>query len=514
MNLTIARALLEDSRQQVLDNKVFRLLVLLTAIPILASFLIGFYPDHLQLLWGFEPIYWRDMPNFLGGTNSPGPEHAAAVIQGWQGTIVDFFAGNLGVLFCIAATAFFMPRVLEKGAADTMFSKPVGRLAILLSRYFAGLLFVGAIAFVLVFGMFLGFGLRSGYWDPGFLWGALTLVYLFGMMHAFSLCVAVLTRSSTAAILLTFVLYALSSAFHGGWMIWSYVDDKQASEELRAALQGPDAGEDDDAADGGERKGGDPGVVLDFLRTSLSVAHYILPKTSDADLITAKLRRALSERASDLASADDEIEVKRAPLGFHLVESTRDDLDGAGVRWEADSGAQAGSYVLRRFARPEVERGSGARARTLPQTGIWRAKDLADELQARTDLLRAPEYDSESLGGVRAGKVTWQEPSANGPRERERLCFHVNDHMYELDVDLSTNGEEAYVAGSRRQRFLADKNLVIGNVELLEPGEWYAQKFDWTAPWRFNVFFSIGSSLAFILAMLGIAWWRLARIDF
>ena len=39
-------------------------------------------------------------------------------------------------MFCIAATAFFVPRMLEKGAADTLFTKPLSRVVLLLSPPF------------------------------------------------------------------------------------------------------------------------------------------------------------------------------------------------------------------------------------------------------------------------------------------------------------------------------------------------------------------------------------------
>jgi hypothetical protein len=36
----------------------------------------------------------------------------------------------------------------------------------------------------------------------------------------------------------------------------------------------------------------------------------------------------------------------------------------------------------------------------------------------------------------------------------------------------------------------------------------------WGGPLKYNLWFSVGSSLAFLLIALGLGWWRLARIDF
>lgn len=505
MNSTTLVALFEDSRQQVLDNKVFRLLVILTGLPILATFLIGFYPDRMQVLWGFDPIYWKDFVSNFGGVVEEGSDFGSQFIQGFQAIIVNFFGGSLGVMFCIAATAFFMPRVLEKGAADTLFSKPVSRLAILLSRYFAGLLFIACIAFVLVFGMFFGLGLRSGYWDAGFLWGAVTLVYVFGMMHAFSIAIAAMTRSSTAAILMTIVLFFISGGVHGGWITIEYIRSTEASQLLRAERQGE--ADPEEARQGSEEEEGIVEVLVDVLYG----LHYALPKTTDADIITNKLRRALTEPAPDFESEDGELIVKDAPRDFTWVPESASELDGTGLRWEAEDAA----ITIRRFPRPLVERGKDERRREVAQSGSQRARELRKELNEREDLVTQATTSPESIGGVRMASVSWAEPGPAGTRLRERLHFHFGEWMYEIDFDLPQDFDEVpHRTERRRERFLDPSNMVLGNELTLSREEWYSRALGWTSPWRYNIFFSLFSSLAFIGAMLGLAWLRLRRIDF
>src|SRR5262249_37527543 len=163
----------------------------------------------IQILYGLSSIKYEDMLKFLHrGGDRPIEldgrmlaEMQAAYIQGIQSLLVEKLTGEWGLCLCLAATSFFMPRMLEKGAADILFSNAVSRARLMLSRYFAGLLFVGLLAALLVVGLYLAFLVTSGYNDTGFLWGALTLVYLFALLHAFSICVGVLTRSSVAAIL-------------------------------------------------------------------------------------------------------------------------------------------------------------------------------------------------------------------------------------------------------------------------------------------------------------------------
>ena len=45
------RALIRDALAQVLDNKVFRILMVLTFLMVALTFVIGFREDEVNLLW-------------------------------------------------------------------------------------------------------------------------------------------------------------------------------------------------------------------------------------------------------------------------------------------------------------------------------------------------------------------------------------------------------------------------------------------------------------------------------
>jgi hypothetical protein len=176
---------------------------------------------------------------------------------------------------CVTATAFFMPRMLEKGAADVVFSKPVSRLALMLTRYIAGLIFVAVLAVALIGGMHLGLSLVSGHSLPGFLWSIPTLIYTFAVFHAVSILAGVVTRSSVGAILLTMTFATLNSCTHGAWEVKQAYSDSQ------------------ELADLGEQVDLDPGAMPEPLRWiggALDVAHYALPKTRDARRLAELLR--------------------------------------------------------------------------------------------------------------------------------------------------------------------------------------------------------------------------------
>jgi len=525
VNLTILRAMFEDARQQVLDNKVFRLLVILCGIPILFTFLIGFHEEHISLLWGFKEVSYADLAQNFGGGSFGTEELDSLFIQGAQEIFIAVFAGMFGMMLCIAATAFFVPRILEKGAADTLFSKPVGRMTILMSRYLAGILFVAFISVVLVVGMYLGFLVVSGYNDPGFLWGALTLVYLYAMMHSFSTAVAVWTRSSTAAILLTIFLFMICGAVHGGWIGYSYHLEQQEVAELRSEAVSDEEESDEESAEDEEEE---DGSFVDVLLDTLSVLHYVLPKTSDADMITAKVKRAITEKDPQIETEDGDLLVKLPPTGFALVEESRGKLETTGVTWisESEGGEADGRVSIRRYERPEVEREIAGRTRVRPLYSREAAEELHEELEEQGE---DPDTDDTNVSNVRVLDVKW-EPEDGGTRNN-RLFFHFGEYMYEVDIVLAkdfvpqvSSDEEESGGGNEaqdfweesrwRRRFFQNGNVVLGQLAGMNPDEWYRKTFDWDAELKYNIFFSIGTTLAFILAMLALAWFRLRQIDF
>lgn len=491
MRSQIAIALLEDAWRQVVDNKVFRLLLLLILVPVGATFVLGFRESGIEVLFGWERLEYRDFLRILNRSAGSDAEARILAIQAFQSLIVSYFGGVLGLFFCIGATAFFVPRMMEKGAADTLFAKPVSRHVLLLSRYAAGLLFVGCLAILLVSGMFLGFWLVSGYRDPGFLWGALTLVYLYAMLYAFTVAVATLTRSSSAAILLSLMLFVFSGCVHQGWML-----KELAADQSRAGTENAEEGRS--ATD-------EPAGLLGALVRALDVAHYVLPKTSEADILTDKLKRDFERRGYAYSDPEGTLWIARAPPGFEsspLVQREGVQSLAAWSSAERDT-EQAGRALLGRRSRL----GDTGRRPTTSRLAAL----LAHELEARAAEVRKVETSELRVAGRAAMLVSWVEERDGTMLQRERILLSVGDWVYELDVELAGSWEPERVA-SWRSDFLSSWSL--DDLSALTPAEWQRRRYSWSAPLRFNLFFSVGSSLGFALAMLALAWLKLRRIDF
>lgn len=488
MNSNTFGALFRDALYQVLDDKVFRVLAVIVLGLVAATFLIGAREDGLVLLFGLETLEYRDIFAFFDQPY-PGIEGAGEkVVQGLQTIIVDGLAGTFGIIFAIAATAFFVPRMLEKGAADTLFSKPVGRGMLLFSRYLAGLLFVGALAVALVGGMHVGFLVSSGYSDTGFLWSIATLIYVFGLVHGVSILIGVVTRSTVASILLTLVFMLFNSCVHAGWQFKDSALDPESGKN-RAELVEDDSGV--------ELPREETSGWLRALYRALDVAHFVLPKTGDAQLIAQKMRRDLERSYSEGFDPMGGLLVQAPPDGWER-RAGFEALEAGGARWELPDGSA--SLTLRALPGPDLSR-------------LRAAKALREELEQREGVTGLTDGRG-NVADTTTSRIEWTEAGPAGERSHRASFFSGSKRLYRLDSEGTPAWREDPAAKQVVQDFV-DRSMTFGeSAAAFNPHARYENLLDWDADWQHNIFFSIGSSLAFLAAMLGLAWWRLARIDF
>lgn len=270
MNVVVLRALFLDAWYQVLDNRVFRAVAFLTALPIALSFAVGFREEELVILFGWKEIQYAELFRMFDmnvGTAGLG-QARALMIETLADRVVGFLTGSLGVVVALAATAFFVPRTLERGAAEVLFARPIPRVLVYASRYVAGLLFVGLLSAVLLSGVFAGLRVSSDYSYFGLFWALPTVLYVFAVVHAISMMIGVWTRSSPAAILLTLAFFIGNGCVHTGWKV---------KETLLGEVTSP--------AD-------EPGPTLQAFYSAVDGAHLVLPKTGDADEIVDIIRGA------------------------------------------------------------------------------------------------------------------------------------------------------------------------------------------------------------------------------
>src|SRR5258706_355787 len=389
MNKPIARALFLDAYYQVLDNKVFRLLAIVASLLVLPTFVLGAREQGLVILYGVKTVPWEDIGWLVGGLRNH-----ALIVQRYQDIVVGGLAGTIGILFAIAATAFFVPRMLEKGAADVVFSRPVSRHVLLLARYCAGVLFVAILSTALVLGMHIGLLLVSGTSDPAFLWSVAPIVY--------------------------------------------------------------------------------------------------------------KLRKAISEGPPLLRDEAAGLSVLAAPRGLQLSGAHgKVDLSQEPARWTPLPDAPEGrtEISLRREAR-QLD-GKRRSARTA-------AKNLVTELQ-KSGAKVAQQAEVGFGPGLHPDSVSWTETEPDGTWSRSTGFLAAGEWLYVLEA--RARGENTSESGPALTVLaLAHEFRIDDNDQ--DPSKWYQRQLDWFAPLRHNIFFSIGSSLTFVLLLFALAAWKLKRIDF
>lgn len=452
----VYRALVRDAFLQVLDNTVFKVLLALVLVMVALTFLVGFRDDGVHIFFGAISY---DYDQFLGAFGwmfgaIGGDNMSATVVRRIQELFTSSIGGTFGALFAVVATSFFLPRMLERGSADTLFSKPVSRGTLVLSRYLASLIFVSLLTVTLIVGMYIGFAVSSGYTDVRFLWSGPMLIYLFVILSAFSTFWGALTRSSVATLLLTVLTWWGCVGVHGGWLVWDYFEYVENRSQVAEASEDPDSMP--------EVVDEEPGFILGTLRTAIDTAHLVLPKTSDAALLTDLVRRTLHGETRTLLGG---IEVRNFMLQVY------EQADGTIVVSSA-TGSEA-----------EYPDGRG--------TNI--------EVQGMRPVFVRVEQDGE----LRAWSASPRE-AREAQRERE---------------DALADGETTEVAEADWPPSWASEATIVAPDEIdfgmEDPGTYMKRRFVWDQPeLGYNPIFSLFSSLASSAILILLAIWRVRRIDF
>ena len=134
-----------------------------------------------------------------------------------QDKLIGGIGAGIAMLIASIVTSFFIPNMLRKGTVDMLLAKPLSRWLLLVYKFIGGLLFMLLNTAVVVVGIWLALGLRSGLWAPGFLLSIFVMTFQFAIFYAISTLVGVTTRSPIVSILAAcfawFILWGVGT-FH------------------------------------------------------------------------------------------------------------------------------------------------------------------------------------------------------------------------------------------------------------------------------------------------------------
>jgi ABC-type transport system involved in multi-copper enzyme maturation permease subunit len=173
---------------------------------------------HLREGSGVETIRGR-MTLAFGAISIPLGRQRADAVRYLQLVLAGGVADTLGVLLALIWTAGFLPAALEPSAASVLLAKPVPRWSLLLGKYAGVLVFVGFQALLFVGTTWFTLGVRTGIWEPAYLWCVPLLLLQFAIFYSFSVLLAAMTRSMVACVFGSLLFWLLGWAMNYGWVM-------------------------------------------------------------------------------------------------------------------------------------------------------------------------------------------------------------------------------------------------------------------------------------------------------
>jgi len=191
-------ALLLDAYRDLNSRRMFWIVLILSGLVAGSFAAIGLTPS------GFEIFAWK-FPSFFFNSRvvSPG-EFYKSIFVSWG---INFWLSTIATALALISTAGLFPDFIAAGAIDLYLSKPIGRFRLFLTKYFCGLLFVALQIGTFCIASFLVIGVRGGAWEPGIFLAIPIVVLFFSYLFCFCVLVGVWTRSTVAAVLLTFLFW-------------------------------------------------------------------------------------------------------------------------------------------------------------------------------------------------------------------------------------------------------------------------------------------------------------------
>lgn len=122
---------------------------------------------------------------------------------------MDAFAAPLGIFVSILVTASIIPNMFDSGSVNLLFSKPINRGWLYLSKFVGGCWFVLINASFLVIGLWLLLGIRFGLWHRGLLWVIPVLTFLFAVYYSVSAFAGIIWRNTIMAIAVAVLFWGL-----------------------------------------------------------------------------------------------------------------------------------------------------------------------------------------------------------------------------------------------------------------------------------------------------------------
>ncbi|MGD0542296.1 MAG: hypothetical protein ABSB33_12340 [Tepidisphaeraceae bacterium] len=198
-------ALIWDAYRDLNSKKMFWIVLILSALVAASFAAIGLSPT------GFKIFYWEIPSPLLNSKEMPPGDFYKSIFLNYG---IGFWLTWLATVLALISTASLFPDFLAGGAVDLYLSKPISRLRLFLTKYLCGLLFVMLQIGCFCAASFAVIGLRGGAWEPGIFLAVPIVLLFFSYLFCFCVLIGVWTRSTVAAVLLTFLFWVFTFGVH------------------------------------------------------------------------------------------------------------------------------------------------------------------------------------------------------------------------------------------------------------------------------------------------------------
>ncbi len=223
-------AVIVDSIRESLDRRIFWVMAAITFVIAAAMVCVGMESDRITFFFGL----WEVRTDHFNPFSGIGRSRVVGLVVY---LLMDLFLGWGGVILMIVATAGMFPSMMERGAVDILLSKPMSRRRLFMYKYLAGMVFALLQATLFVTLTFLVMGLRWKVWVPGYLLAVPLLVLLFSYVYCVSVFVAVRTKSTVAAILLSIGAWIVYASPAGALQMFEAFPSLKEHERLYSVLR-------------------------------------------------------------------------------------------------------------------------------------------------------------------------------------------------------------------------------------------------------------------------------------
>ena len=147
-------------------------------------------------------------PEDMGGEDAP-PLTLSRVVVAVE-SVVAGVAYWIGILLALFASASLFPDLQSDGRVELLLSKPIGRLNVLLGHMLGVWSAIGILAVYLLGGVWVIMSLKTGVWNPRFLFSLLLVVGMFAVMYAAVMLMGVWTESTALGLIVSYGLIFVS----------------------------------------------------------------------------------------------------------------------------------------------------------------------------------------------------------------------------------------------------------------------------------------------------------------